>query len=102
MANGVPKSLRRFLRTGTAKCWYCGDRADTGDHAIPRSRGGPDGVLNVIPACRPCNEDKGNMNVEEFRLYRMARHLVATAPAYPVCNILSMLPSYDFYGEQHV
>lgn len=29
------------------------------DHIIPLALGGPHHDLNLIPACRPCNETKG-------------------------------------------
>jgi hypothetical protein len=36
------------------------------DHVMPRSRGGSDRVSNLVASCRPCNERKGNLPVEEF------------------------------------
>jgi len=55
------------------KCVYCGkaDYDNPGlrfevDHIIPRSRGGPDKVSNLVYACEPCNKAKGNMSAEEF------------------------------------
>lgn len=42
------------------RCVYCGDEADSVDHVIPVSRGGPDALRNLAPACRPCNASKGN------------------------------------------
>lgn len=45
-------------------CAYCGHRFHTDDltreHIIPTSRGGEDGWMNCITACRPCNGHKGN------------------------------------------
>jgi hypothetical protein len=36
------------------------------DHVHPRSRGGTDRVSNLVLACVPCNQAKGNQPVEEF------------------------------------
>ena len=55
------------------RCAYCGARG-TGpgsvplniDHVRPRSKGGSDRVSNLVLACVPCNEAKGNRLVEEF------------------------------------
>lgn len=41
------------------KCAYCGEEAFLGeDHLIPVSKGGSRTVLNIIPACFPCNNAK--------------------------------------------
>lgn len=40
------------------RCVYCGEPATTQDHVIPLSRGGDDGIENVVPACRSCNSSK--------------------------------------------
>lgn len=49
-------------------CAYCGA---TGvplniDHLRPRSRGGSNRISNLVPACVPCNQAKGNTSVEVF------------------------------------
>lgn len=36
------------------------------DHVHPRSKGGSDRVSNLVLACIPCNQTKGNRPVEEF------------------------------------
>lgn len=45
-------------------CQYCGDRQPlkelTLDHVIPASKQGPKNWTNVVTACRPCNQRKGN------------------------------------------
>lgn len=48
------------------KCAYCGSQFDklrppTFDHIKPRSRGGTNHVDNLVAACSPCNQLKGNM-----------------------------------------
>jgi 5-methylcytosine-specific restriction endonuclease McrA len=49
-------------------CAYCGavDVPLNLDHVIPRSRGGSNRASNLLPACIPCNEEKGASSVEEF------------------------------------
>ena len=46
-----------FLRDGHA-CQYCGARAESIDHVIPRSRGGCHSWENVVACCRRCNAGK--------------------------------------------
>jgi len=53
-----------FLRDdGT--CQYCGNRAESIDHVIPRSRGGEHVWENVVAACRPCNVAKRDRMLED-------------------------------------
>ena len=68
-----------FLRDG-GKCQYCGRKAESIDHVIPRSRGGPHTWENVVAACSRCNTSKRDRLLEEtpMRLYRRPeapRHL---------------------------
>jgi 5-methylcytosine-specific restriction endonuclease McrA len=51
-------------------CIYCGVEADTVDHMIPKSRGGTDDVDNLIPACRACNQEKGDRTYDEYVNWR--------------------------------
>ncbi len=52
-----------FVRDG-GRCQYCGDRAESIDHVVPRSRGGPHTWENVVAACRRCNGRKRDRSVE--------------------------------------
>jgi len=54
-------------------CAYCGDHfTGTGnlsrDHIIPRSRGGEDSWMNVVTACKVCNQRKGDKTLKECRM----------------------------------
>lgn len=53
------------LRAAWAGCAYCGaeDRPLQRDCVQPISRGGRYTVLNVVPACGPCNASKCNDEV---------------------------------------
>jgi CRISPR/Cas system Type II protein with McrA/HNH and RuvC-like nuclease domain len=54
-------------------CGYCGVDIYEGfhiDHMHPRSRGGSDGLRNLIASCQNCNLSKGARTVEEFRRYK--------------------------------
>ncbi len=73
----------------TRYCFYCGNplsrQKATRDHVQPRSKGGTDSKKNIVDSCRPCNEEKGCLTLEEFRAviaYRMG--LTPKAPmAFP-------------------
>lgn len=53
-----------FLRDG-GRCQYCGRRAESIDHVVPRSRGGTHTWDNVVAACRRCNSAKRDRMLEE-------------------------------------
>jgi len=40
-------------------CHYCGDRATTRDHIVPKILGGTNGLFNLVPCCTRCNRRKG-------------------------------------------
>lgn len=50
----------------STRCHYCGKKANTQDHIVPRCDLPPGAVQpywfrsqNVVPACKTCNGDKG-------------------------------------------
>jgi 5-methylcytosine-specific restriction endonuclease McrA len=72
----VPTRKAVFIRDGFA-CQYCGTRVSmttgTRDHVIPRSRGGPDIMQNVVTACRACNVRKDDRMLEEVGMSLTSR-----------------------------
>jgi 5-methylcytosine-specific restriction endonuclease McrA len=70
----VPRAHRRgFSRRGVLhrdghRCQYCGSRAESVDHVVPRSRGGQHTWENVVAACRRCNTVKRDRLLEETGL----------------------------------
>jgi 5-methylcytosine-specific restriction endonuclease McrA len=53
------------LRRDRHTCAYCGGRADTVDHILPRCRGGGDAWFNLVAACHSCNGLKGDRTPQE-------------------------------------
>jgi 5-methylcytosine-specific restriction endonuclease McrA len=79
----VPRKFRRqvtntflFARDGY-RCQYCsrhrvqlrGREFLTRDHVVPLSRGGDNGWRNVVTACSPCNNRKGNHLPTEVNMF---------------------------------
>nr|WP_253258665.1 HNH endonuclease [Pseudonocardia sp. N23] len=62
----VPMTRSGVLRRDNRRCAYCGTRADTIDHVIPRSRGGAHSWDNCVAACRACNSRKADRLLEEL------------------------------------
>src|ERR1041384_3182882 len=69
-ASGM-KRLRIYMRD-KVRCQYCGEKKPaselTLDHILPRSRGGDNSPVNIVTACVPCNNRKGNRTPAEARM----------------------------------
>jgi len=61
----VPWSRTGLLQRDNHECAYCGRRATTVDHVLPRSRGGRDEWLNTVAACTRCNNVKADRTPDE-------------------------------------
>ena len=74
-------SRRAVFARDDHRCQYCGERADSIDHVMPRSRGGPHAWENVAAACRPGNLTKRDRTPDEagMRLARPCRAPRSTA-----------------------
>ncbi len=63
-------SRRNVYARDGGRCQYCRTRVPwreaTYDHVLPRSRGGTTGWTNIVIACRPCNQAKGNKTPEQW------------------------------------
>ncbi len=62
----VPMTRAGVLRRDGRRCAYCGRKADTIDHVVPRSRGGTHTWDNCVAACRVCNSRKADRLLEEL------------------------------------
>ncbi|OLE54933.1 MAG: hypothetical protein AUG51_06325, partial [Acidobacteria bacterium 13_1_20CM_3_53_8] len=65
-ASGM-KRLRIYMRDHW-RCQYCGEKGSaqqlTLDHIFPRSRGGENSPINIVTACKACNNRKANRTPE--------------------------------------
>lgn len=61
-----------FLRD-SGHCQYCGRRAESIDHVVPRSRGGEHIWENVVAACRRCNTNKRDRLLEDTNMHLRRR-----------------------------
>lgn len=64
--NRVPLTRGALMRRDNFVCAYCGRRAETIDHVVPRSRGGTHTWENCVASCMRCNHSKGNRLIEEL------------------------------------
>ena len=65
-ARTPPLTRRAVLRRDGGRCAYCSAPADTVDHVIPRSRGGPHEWGNVVASCQHDNLTKGDSLLDEL------------------------------------
>ena len=77
----VAVSRRAVFARDEYRCQYCGGRADSIDHVVPRSRGGSHVWENLAAACRRCNMAKRDRTPDEagMRLARPCRAPRSTA-----------------------
>ena len=94
-----PLTNRALFRRDQNICLYCGghfhDQELTRDHIVPTSRGGRDHWLNVVAACRRCNQHKGNRLLEESSLELLALPFVPNMAEY-----LALINSHRIRGDQ--
>ncbi|MEI5099805.1 HNH endonuclease [Streptomyces sp. PmtG] len=61
----APWSRRGVLVRDRHRCAYCGRRATTVDHLVPRSQGGADSWLNTVASCAMDNHRKADRTPEQ-------------------------------------
>ena len=88
-AQAVRFSRETIYARDRGLCQYChrpvGRREVTYDHILPRSRGGQTLWENIVLACRPCNQKKGNRTPSE------AGMLLARSPSRPALGSWQLL-----------
>lgn len=62
----VPMTRAALMHRDRYNCGYCGGKAETIDHVIPRSRGGEHSWENCVASCAPCNHRKADRLLSEL------------------------------------
>lgn len=73
-------------------CVYCGEKATTIDHVIPRALGGQSTYENCVAACHPCNAKKASKTLAQMGWNVPPRATVA--PSY-LANLLNRATKDD-------
>lgn len=90
-------SRRAIFARDDHECQYCGQLADSIDHVVPRSKGGPHTWENVAAACRPCNLSKRDRTPDEAGM-RLARPCHAPrATAWVVVSVRGIPDTWRAY-----
>ncbi|WP_422459042.1 MULTISPECIES: HNH endonuclease [unclassified Endozoicomonas] len=84
------------------QCLYCGrffkTRELTRDHIVPKSKGGADDWMNVVAACRRCNQFKGDKLLENTEMSLIALPYRPNAAEYlALVNSQRILPDQADY-----
>jgi 5-methylcytosine-specific restriction endonuclease McrA len=62
----VPMTRAALMHRDRFRCGYCGGKAETIDHVVPRSRGGEHSWENCVASCAPCNHRKADKLLVEI------------------------------------
>ena len=62
----IPMTRAALMHRDRFRCAYCGAKADTVDHVVPRSRGGDHSWENCVAACANCNHRKADKLLGEL------------------------------------
>ncbi len=82
----VPLTRAGLMHRDRYRCAYCGGRAETIDHVVPRSRGGPHSWTNCVACCAKCNHRKADRLLSEIG-WRL--RIVPRAPHGPHWRLLA-------------
>ena len=106
------KDRRKVLEKAKGRCARCGKplsihyKKDTPmedrftmDHFIPLSEGGTNRILNIIPLCGSCNQEKGSRvcNPKDYLPYLLPEHKKKLMGLYE-----SFLGSFEFLNRNNI
>jgi 5-methylcytosine-specific restriction endonuclease McrA len=88
----VPLTRAGLMHRDRYRCAYCFGRAETIDHVVPRSRGGPHTWQNCVASCAKCNHRKADKLLSELG-WRL--RVVPAAPRGPHWRLLAGVADAD-------
>ncbi|MGW5053556.1 HNH endonuclease [Actinokineospora sp. NPDC004072] len=88
----VPLTRAGLMLRDRYRCAYCGGRAETIDHVVPRSRGGQHTWQNCVACCAKCNHRKADKLLSELG-WRL--RVVPSAPRGPHWRLLAGVVDAD-------
>lgn len=88
----IPLTRAALMHRDRFCCAYCGAKADTVDHVVPRSRGGDHSWENCVAACAPCNHRKADRLLAELG---WTLRLVPSSPKGQHWRLLAVITELD-------
>jgi hypothetical protein len=105
-SNVPPLNNRELFHRDRYLCAYCGDILSgarlTRDHIIPFSKGGKDTWMNVVTACRPCNEKKSDRTPEKAHMELLYLPYVPNRAEYLILTNRRILADQMEFLVRHV
>lgn len=95
----VPMSRAALMQRDRHRCGYCGSKAETIDHVVPRSRGGEHTWENCVASCSSCNHRKADKLLTELG-WTLGSPLVS--PKGPHWRLLSASTELDPAWRQYL
>lgn len=104
LAQTPPLSNRELFNRDRHICAYCGDSLPgsrlTRDHVVPVSQGGRDNWMNVVAACKSCNQRKSGRTPEEADMELLYTPYVPNKAEYLIlCNRHILADQMDFLAR---
>ncbi len=101
-----PLSNRELFHRDRHICAYCakefaGQRL-TRDHVVPVSQGGKDTWMNVVTACRHCNQTKSGRTPEQARMELIYAPYVPNKAEYLILSNRNILADQMDFLARHV
>jgi len=101
-----PLSNRELFRRDRNTCAYCGTTLPgaqlTRDHVEPVSRGGRDVWMNVVTACRHCNQKKDNKRPEQAGMALLYTPYVPNKAEFLILSNRNILADQMDFLLQHL
>lgn len=88
----VPLTRAGIMHRDRFRCAYCGSKATTVDHVVPRSRGGAHTWQNCVACCSKCNHRKADRLLAELG---WTLRTVPDAPRGPYWRLLTQINDRD-------
>ena len=101
-----PLNNRELFNRDRFMCAFCGGDFShyrlTCDHILPMSRGGRDSWMNVVTACRACNQKKGSRTPEEAHMQLLYAPYVPNRAEFLILANRRILADQMEFLRQHV
>lgn len=88
----IPLTRTALMHRDRFRCGYCGTKATTIDHVLPRSRGGTHTWDNCVACCASCNHRKADHLLSELG---WSLHAALTAPQGRHWRLLATVKEID-------
>lgn len=95
----VPLTRAGLMHRDGYRCAYCGNKAETIDHVVPKSRGGQHSWQNCVACCARCNHRKADRLLSEIG---WSLRIDPVAPHGPYWRLLTQLNDADPEWQQYL